>query len=53
MKDSPNCPFCQSEGGGGSQGWGMTPEGWEEMQRKHNEEHLQQCDKCGQSLKTL
>ena len=42
-KDPDNCPFCQAEERGHSEGWGMCPEGWQELERKHYQEH---CDKC-------
>ena len=50
-KDPQNCPFCEAEEKGKSSGWGMSPEGWWELERRHNEEHCDKCEKCGQPIK--
>lgn len=35
-----NCPFCDSETSGqGIGGWGMSPEGWGQLQERHNQNH--------------
>lgn len=34
-----SCPFCQAERDGVSQGWGMSPAGWDEMERVHDGQH--------------
>lgn len=39
MKDIANCPYCQAEEQGWSEGWGMSDEGWEELERAHIEQH--------------
>ena len=51
MKDPLNCPICEAEEKGSSSGWGMSPEGVEQMRRTHERDHMQHCDKCGQSIK--
>jgi hypothetical protein len=43
MKDIRNCPYCQAEERGWSDAWGLSPEGWEELKRIHNEEHRNLC----------
>ena len=40
MQDILNCPFCQAEAWGCSEGWGMSPEGWDWMERIHREKHI-------------
>ena len=39
MKDIWNCPYCQAEEWGYSEGWGMSDEGWNELKRIHEESH--------------
>ena len=34
-----NCPFCDSEISGDMSGWGMSPEGWEGMRKRHLDNH--------------
>lgn len=43
-KDPLNCPFCEAEIKGYSDGWGFSPEGWEEMLRIHKERHCEESD---------
>jgi len=38
-RDPLNCPFCQAEERGCSEGWGLSPEGWEWMAIIHREGH--------------
>lgn len=38
-KDPLNCPYCEAEERGYSEGWGFSPEGWEWMERIHREGH--------------
>ena len=38
MKDPYNCPYCQAEEGYPG-GWGMSPQGWEDMKEKHDKYH--------------
>lgn len=45
-KDPLNCPFCEAEEKGYSEGWGFSPEGWEEMEKRHLEEHCIKCPIC-------
>jgi hypothetical protein len=33
------CPFCEAECIGFSSGWGMSPEGWEAMKKRHDADH--------------
>ena len=39
MKDPANCPYCEAEIKGHSEGWGFSPEGWEKMWERHITEH--------------
>jgi hypothetical protein len=48
-----NCPYCQSEKDGHISGWGISPTGWQQLRDKHEKEHLEHCDKCGQPLKII
>lgn len=48
-KDPENCPYCQAEIKGCSDGWGMSPEGWEQMKVKHLKEHCDICPTCEQA----
>lgn len=41
MKDTENCPYCQSEERGCSESWGMSSAGWEELKRIHDIEHFE------------
>ena len=34
-----NCPFCEMEEKGYSEGWSLSPEGWEMMLESHNKGH--------------
>jgi len=38
-KDVTNCPFCQAEGRGVSDAWGMSPEAWSALEEKHKKNH--------------
>jgi hypothetical protein len=38
---SGNCPYCDSEQGING-GWGMSPSGWAEMKRKHDNHHKEE-----------
>ena len=44
MEDILNCPYCQAEAWGCSDGWGMSPEGWDWMERIHSERHIPPVD---------
>lgn len=52
-KDYENCPFCQSERDGYSTGWSLSPEGWDQMKKRHDENHTPEessknlLKKCG------
>lgn len=50
-KDPLNCPLCEAEVKGHSEGWGLSPAGWEEIERRHLKEHCTTCPICGQTLK--
>ena len=39
MKDPINCPICEAELRGHSRPWGLSPEGWIEVQKRHNMYH--------------
>lgn len=39
MKDYNNCPFCQAEQDGYSAPWGLSEIRWQELKKKHEEEH--------------
>ena len=49
-KDPQNCPICEAEEKGVSSGYGYSPEGWLEVERRHREEHCEKCPTCGQSI---
>ena len=49
-KDPQNCPICEAEEKGVSSGWGMSPEGLREIERRHYKEHCEHCEKCGQPI---
>lgn len=38
MKDTQNCPYCQSEVGI-TQPWGLSPQGWTNIKIIHDEQH--------------
>lgn len=42
-----DCPFCEAEEKGCSEGWAISPEGWEEQYRVHLKEHCVKCPTCG------
>ena len=39
MTDTLNCPYCQAEENGWSEGWGMSPDEWERLRIVHEEQH--------------
>jgi len=45
LKDYLNCPFCMAEKQISVTGWGFSPTGWEEVRKRHEEEHT--CPTCG------
>ena len=40
IKDYDNCPLCQAERDGVSQGWGFSDEGWRQVEENHNKNHV-------------
>lgn len=48
-KDPINCPICVAECGYPSN-WGFSPEGWDEVEKRHLEEHCKKCPTCGQPI---
>jgi len=53
VKDISNCPYCQAEVWGCSEGWALSPEGWDCLWEIHLREHCNQrsvCPTCGQVI---
>ena len=38
-KDYYNCPYCQAEKDGISKIWGLSDEGWRQIEREHKKHH--------------
>ena len=50
MKDPINCPMCEAEEKGVSSGHGGSQEYFYGLRKKHEADHMQHCDKCGQPI---